>query len=47
MKTWKLTEIPELKVLGRNNGEMDPLTLFWHGSGVEFAVRAKEVWMEF
>lgn len=47
MKTWKLTDIPGLKILGRNNGKLDPLTLFWHGSGLEFAVKAKEVWMEF
>lgn len=47
MKDYKLTEIEGLRVLGRNNGQLDPLTLFWHGSGVEFTVKAKELWMEF
>lgn len=47
MKSYKLNEVKGLRVLGRNDGQLDPLTLFWHGSGVELTVQAKELWMEF
>lgn len=46
MKDHKLMELKDLHVLGRTNGELDPLTLFWHGSGIEMNVCASELWIE-
>ena len=46
MKEVKLKDIPELRVLGRTNGKLDPLTVFWHASGIEVSVRASELWLE-
>lgn len=35
-----------LHVLGRTNGSLSPLTLFWTGSGLELNLRAGELWAE-
>lgn len=40
-------QIPELTVLGRSNGERNPLTLFWTASGFEVGYRGSELWCEF
>lgn len=45
MSRFLLSEIP-CRVLGRSNGEVAPLTLFWTASGVELAVRGSELWVE-
>ncbi len=42
---FRISELPYLRVLGRTNGCLDPLTLFWTASGLEISVRAKELWV--
>lgn len=44
--TCALSEIAHTKVHGRTTGCLDPLTLFWTGSGVEWNVKASELWIE-
>ncbi|WP_339243253.1 GDSL-type esterase/lipase family protein [Paenibacillus sp. FSL R5-0517] len=46
VKVTALPEIGNLKVHGRTNGELSPLTLFWTGSAVEFNVQGSELWVE-
>ncbi|AIQ49970.1 GDSL family lipase [Paenibacillus sp. FSL R7-0273] len=41
-----LSEVSHLKVHGRSNGSLAPLTLFWTGSAVEFNIRGSELWIE-
>ena len=36
----KLISENKVRVLGRNDGETDTLTLYWHGSGLEFNIQA-------
>lgn len=45
----KLSEVPKesIRVLGRNTGKLDPLTLFWTGSGIELSLKASELYMSF
>ena len=51
LKKMLLSEIPELKVHGRTacdrsgKPEMNPLALFWAGSGIEVNVAASEMWV--
>lgn len=45
-KVFTLDEIENLKVHGRNTGNLSPLALFWTGSGIEVNIRARELWME-
>ena len=48
LKTYQLSELDKecLKIWGRTNGILDPLTVFWTGGGVELNVRASQLWME-
>ena len=46
MREYKLTEIPHLGVLGRTNGSLTPLTLFWNASGLELNVKGSECWVD-
>ncbi len=46
MREYKLTEIPHLRVLGRTNGSLTPLTLFWNASGLELNVKGSECWVD-
>lgn len=41
-----LQEVAHLKVHGRTNGSLAPLTLFWTGSALEFNIRGSELWIE-
>ncbi|MCR4938653.1 MAG: hypothetical protein K5930_00930 [Treponemataceae bacterium] len=51
LKKLLLSDIPEMKIHGRTacdkegNPELNPLALFWAGSGVELNVAASELWM--
>lgn len=51
MKTYKISEIKDKRILGRNvsdAGKSDKaLALFWAASALEINVKAKEVWVEF
>ncbi|MFC3801545.1 GDSL-type esterase/lipase family protein [Cohnella sp. GCM10012308] len=46
LRTYALSEVAHTKVHGRTTGRLDPLTLFWTGSGVEWNVKAGELWIE-
>lgn len=46
MQTYNLEEIKELRILGRHGEETNPVTLFWHGSGIELTLKARELWVE-
>lgn len=46
MKTYDVFKEKNIKKLGRTPKNADVLTLFWSGSGIEFNVRASEVWLE-
>ncbi|MDG0795184.1 GDSL family lipase [Cohnella ginsengisoli] len=46
LRTYALSEIAHTKVHGRTTGRLDPLTLFWTGSGVEWNVKTSELWIE-
>lgn len=46
MKEYRLDEIKDIHLYGRNNGMISPLTLFWTASGVEVKVKASELWVE-
>ena len=46
LKRYNLGDANGLRVCGRYSGDVDPLELFWTGSGVEFCVKASEVWIE-
>lgn len=45
LKNYKLREIPYLRVLGRTNGSLEPVTLFWTASGIEMNIKATEAWV--
>ncbi len=51
LKKLMLSQIPELKINGRTacdasgKPEVNPLALFWAGSGIEFNVAASEMWV--
>lgn len=49
MKAYKLNQIKEKRILGRNvlsaGNDSKPLALFWAGSGLEVNVKAREVWV--
>lgn len=51
LKKLMLSQIPELKINGRTaydasgKPEVNPLALFWAGSGIEFNVAATEMWI--
>ena len=32
---YQMKEIPYLRILGRSNGSLEPVTLFWTASGTE------------
>lgn len=46
LKEYRLDQISPLKIWGRTGKERRPLTLFWNASGVEFSVKASEMWVE-
>lgn len=46
LKKYALQEAEYLKVHGRTNGSLNPLTLFWTASGFEVNVTGSELWME-
>lgn len=48
LASYRLTEIGEAnyRIWGRCSGRLDPLALFWTGSGVELHVQASELWVE-
>ena len=48
LREYKLSEIPKdcLRVWGRTNGSLDPLTVFWTAGGIELNAKASEVWIE-
>lgn len=46
LKNYAMKEIPHLRILGRTNGSLEPVTLFWTASGVELNIKATEVWVK-
>lgn len=46
MKTYVLSQLSNIRVLGRTTKERNPLTLFWTGSGIEVNVKAEELWVD-
>lgn len=48
LQEYQLNEINKecLKVWGRTNGELTPLTVFWTAGGIELHVKASELWLE-
>ena len=48
LKEYRLNELEKncLKIWGRTNGCLTPLTVFWTAGGVEFNVKASELWLE-
>ena len=46
LRTFRLGDIENLRVYGRNTGEVDPLVLFWTGSGIEVNAKCSELWIE-
>lgn len=46
MQKFRLSDIENLRVLGRTNGGLDPLTLFWNASGIELNVKGSECWVD-
>ncbi|MBQ6363661.1 MAG: hypothetical protein IJI62_06600 [Lachnospiraceae bacterium] len=46
MSIYTIGEIPQLRILGRNDGLRDPLNVYWHGGGVEMNIRASELWLD-
>lgn len=46
LKLMPLSEIENLRVHGRTNGCLSPLTLFWTGSMLELNARGSELWIE-
>ena len=46
LKSYSIKEIPYLRVLGRTNGSLETVTLFWTASGIEMNVKATEIWVK-
>lgn len=50
MKTYKINEIPNKRILGRNvknaGNENKPLALFWGASALEINVKSNQVWVQ-
>lgn len=48
LTSYRISEIGEAncRIWGRYNGKLDPLVLFWTGSGIELNVQASELWVE-
>lgn len=46
LKKYPMEEIPYLRVSGRTNGCLNPVTLFWTASGVEMNIKAEEAWVQ-
>ncbi len=47
LKEYKLSEIDNLKIHGRTNGELDPLTVFWSASGIEINFKGSKLKMRY
>ena len=45
LKDYKIREIPYLRVLGRTNGSLEPVTLVWTAAGIEMNIKATEAWV--
>lgn len=47
-RSYQLSEIggADCRVWGRYSGKLDPLALFWTGSGIELNVQASELWVQ-
>ena len=46
MKEYKISEIIDIHIYGRNGSIKQPLPLFWSASGIEMNVQASEMWLE-
>ncbi|MBD5531040.1 MAG: SGNH/GDSL hydrolase family protein [Lachnospiraceae bacterium] len=48
LTSYRLSEIGEAncRIWGRYSGKLDPLALFWTGSGIEWNVQASELWVD-
>ena len=46
LREYAFNEVGSLKVHGRTNGCLNPLTLFWTASGFEVNVTGSELWLE-
>ena len=46
MRSYSLQELPQFRILGRNDGKRQPLNVFWHGGGLEMNIRASELWLD-
>lgn len=46
LKIQFLSEIKHLRVHGRTNENLNPLALFWTGSGIELNAKGTELWIE-
>lgn len=48
LTSYRLLEIGEAncRIWGRYSGKLDPLALFWTGSGIELNVQASELWVD-
>ncbi|MBD5482805.1 MAG: SGNH/GDSL hydrolase family protein [Lachnospiraceae bacterium] len=48
LTSYRISEIGEAncRIWGRYSGKLDPLALFWTGSGIELNVQASELWVD-
>ena len=46
LKYYSLQDIVHLKINGRTTSNLNPLTLFWTGSGIELEAQGSELWLE-
>lgn len=46
LKTYRLSEIENIKINGRTTGCREPLALFWTASGFELNAKGSELWVE-
>lgn len=46
LKSFKISEIENIKIYGRTGGNSSDLALFWTASGFEVNVEASELWMD-
>lgn len=46
MKEYPLNQLEHYKIWGRTNESLQPLPLFWTGSGIELNISGKELWLD-
>lgn len=46
LKSYTLDEVKHLKIHGRWTGCLNPLVLFWTGSGIELNINGSQLWVE-